>query len=80
MMTFSLECVPDNVCNSSLERDKSVRAFYIRAMEYPLANLPLNDGVLKNATFVHVPFKEDTSFAEVEYFVPLGVSFLKLAK
>ena len=48
---------------------KSVRAFSIRAMEYSLANLPLNDDVLKNATFVHVPPREDASFAQVEYFV-----------
>ena len=48
---------------------KSVRAFYIWAMEYSLANLPLNDDVLKNATFVHVPSGEDASFAQVEYFV-----------
>ena len=46
-----------------------MRAFYVRAMEYSLANLPLNDEVLKNATFVHVPSREDASFAQVEYFV-----------
>ena len=48
---------------------KSVRAFYVRTMEYSLANLPLNDDVLKNATFVCVPSREDTSVVQVEYTV-----------
>ena len=47
---------------------KSVRAFYIRAMEYSIANLPLND-LLRNAAFVHIPSREDARFTQVEYFV-----------
>ena len=46
-------------------------------MEYSLANLPLNDDVLKNATFVHVPSREGASFAQVEYFVLRLVSKLQ---
>ena len=42
----------------------SVRAFYTRAMECSLTNLPLND-ILKNATFVHTTSREDASFAHV---------------
>ena len=31
---------------------KGVRAFYVRALEYALDNLPLKDDLLKNASFV----------------------------
>lgn len=48
---------------------ESVRAFYTRAMEYCLANLPINDDLLKNATFVNVKLKERCPFAQVEHFV-----------
>ena len=36
---------------------KSVRAFYVLAMEYALKNLPLNDA------------RNDVTFSQVEYFV-----------
>lgn len=48
---------------------KSVRAFYIRSMEYALANLPINDDLLKNATFSHISSRGDATFTQVEYFV-----------
>ena len=34
---------------------ESVRAFYVHAFEYALKNLPLNDELLKNASFVNFP-------------------------
>jgi hypothetical protein len=48
---------------------KGVRAFYVRALEYALDNLPLKDDLLKNASFVSYKKREDTSFSQVEYFV-----------
>ena len=50
---------------------KSVRAFYIRAMEYSLANLSLNDDLLINATFVNIPSREQV---RLEYFVNLSLT------
>ena len=47
----------------------SVRAFYVRAFEYALANLPLQDDLLKNATFVNFNSRENSTFTHVEYFV-----------
>ena len=46
---------------------KGVRAFYVRALEYALDNLPLKDDLLKNASFVSYKKREDTSFSQVEY-------------
>ena len=37
---------------------KSVRAFYTRAMEYGLANLPIKDDLLQNPTFANFKSKE----------------------
>ena len=54
---------------------KGVRAFYVRALEYALDNLPLKDNLLKNASFVSYKKKEDASFSQVEYFVDRFVRF-----
>ena len=48
---------------------KSVRAFYVRAMEYATSNLPLNDELLKNARFLDFHRRESASISQVEYFV-----------
>lgn len=48
---------------------RSVRAFYVRSMEYAIKNLPLKDDLLKNAKFVNFHGRESSSFSEVEYFV-----------
>ena len=48
---------------------KGVRAFYERAFEYSLANLPLKDELLMNAAFVDFSSRESAKFAQVEYFV-----------
>jgi len=48
---------------------KQMRAFYSQAMEYALANLPLNDAVLMNAMFINIPSRECAKFTQVEYFV-----------
>ena len=48
---------------------KSVRAFYVLAMEYALKNLPLNDDLLKKASFVNLSSQNDVTFSQVEYFV-----------
>ena len=47
----------------------SVRAFYTKAMEYALQNLPLNDELLQNAAFTNVSTRLLSSFSQVEYFV-----------
>ena len=47
----------------------SARAFYVRAMEYALDNLPLKDDLLRNAKFVHFQSRESATFSQVEYFV-----------
>ena len=48
---------------------RGVRAFYERAVEYSLANLPLKDELLINAAFVDFSSRESANFAQVEYFV-----------
>lgn len=48
---------------------RSVRAFYERAMEYALLNLPLEDALLQNAGFVNFHVRETATFQQVEYFV-----------
>ena len=47
----------------------SVRAFYERAWEYALDNLPLDDALLKHAKLVNFKSREEVTFAQVEYFV-----------
>ena len=47
----------------------SVRAFYERAWEYALDNLPLEDVLLKHAKFVNFKLREEVTFLQVEYFV-----------
>ena len=47
----------------------SVRAFYVLAMKYALKNLPLNDDLLKKASFVNFSSRNDVTFSQVEYFV-----------
>lgn len=48
---------------------RSARAFFLKAMEYSLANLPISDALLKNAAFVNFSERESTDFSQVEYFV-----------
>ncbi len=48
---------------------ESARAFYVRAMEYALNNLPLHDDLLRNAKFANFSSRESASFAQLEYFV-----------
>lgn len=48
---------------------QTVRAFYVRAMEYAIHNLPLKDDLLKNASFVNFKSRENAQFCQVEYFV-----------
>ena len=38
-------------------------------MEYALKNLPLNDDLLKKASFVNFSSRNDVTFSQVEYFV-----------
>ena len=47
----------------------STIAFYERAMEYAVQNLPLNDTLLKNATFVNFKSRENVTFSQVEFFI-----------
>ena len=47
----------------------SVRAFYERAWEYALDNLPLDDVLLKHASLVNFNSREEVTFVQVEYFV-----------
>ena len=53
---------------------EGVGAFYVRALEYALDNLPLKDDLLKNVSFVSYK-KEDALFSQVEYFVDRFVRF-----
>ncbi len=46
---------------------KSVRAFYVCALEYAIQNLPQNDDLLKNAKFVNFGRRECANISEVEY-------------
>lgn len=48
---------------------KAVRAFYTRALEYALGNLPLRDEVLQNAVFTNFSTRLRATFSQVEYFV-----------
>ncbi|CAB4028208.1 Hypothetical predicted protein [Paramuricea clavata] len=48
---------------------KSVRAFYVRTLEYAIDNLPLNDDLLENAKLVNFNRREYAELSEVEYFV-----------
>lgn len=49
---------------------EGVRAFYVRAFEYSLDNLPLKDDLLRNASFVNYKKRNlDILFSQVEYFV-----------
>lgn len=45
------------------------RAFYVKAMEYALANLPLKDNLLRNAKFGSFKSRESARFSQVEYFI-----------
>ena len=59
-----LQKLLDDVEISSLQVTqfyKGVRAFYVRALEYALDNLPLKDDLLKNASFVTYKKREDAS-------------------
>ena len=47
----------------------STIAFYERAMEYAVQNLPLNDTLLKNATFVNFKLRENVTFSQVEFLI-----------
>lgn len=59
----------DNSSEQTTKFFKSTRAFYERAMEYALANLPLKDELLKSAKFVNIPSRDSATFSLVEYFV-----------
>lgn len=56
---------------------ESVRAFYVRAMQYALENLPLRDPLLKNARFLNFESKSGATFSQVEYFVERLVNGVK---
>lgn len=47
----------------------SARAFYTRAVEYALENLPLQDELLRNARLADFSRRETATFNEAEYFV-----------
>ena len=47
----------------------AVRQFYIKAADYALNNLPLNDPVLQNSKFVDFMKRDTQDFSQVEYFV-----------
>ena len=47
----------------------STIVFYERAMEYAVQNLPLNDTLLKNATFVNFKLRENVTFSQVEFLI-----------
>ena len=48
---------------------RSVRAFYEKAMEYSLANLPLKDDLLRNAKVLEFNFRENASLQQLQYFI-----------
>ena len=59
-----------------------VRAFFERAMEYSIQNLPLNDVLLQNASFLNFEQRMNADALQPEYFVsicvlPMNVFFLK---
>lgn len=47
---------------------KSVKAFYARALEYAISNLPLKDDLLQNARFLNFHRRESANLSEVDYF------------
>ena len=47
----------------------SARAFYVRALEYAIDTLPLNDDLLSNARFIDFHSRENSNFSQVQYFV-----------
>ena len=47
----------------------AVREFYITATDYALANLPVRDEVVKNASFIDFEKKESSVFSKVEFFI-----------
>lgn len=89
-MDSFLTKLADNVCLQKLveERDicstkmskiyKSILAFYMRPMEYALANLLLKDDFLKNAQFVTLISRNIASYSQVEYFVERSVPLFSL--
>ena len=48
---------------------QAVRSFYHTAAEYALANLPLKDAVLHNASFLFFDKRERALFCQVEYLI-----------
>ena len=48
---------------------EGVRAFYARALEYALDNLPMKDDLLINAKFVNFGLRNNALFSQVEYFI-----------
>ena len=48
---------------------EGVRAFYVRALEYVLDKLPLEDDLFINAKFVNFGLRNNALFSQVEYFV-----------
>lgn len=52
---------------------RGVRAFFVRAFQYALDNLPLNDELLKNAKFTSFMSRDSIYFSKIEYFVERSV-------
>ena len=48
---------------------KSVRAFYVHALEYAISNLMLKDDLLQNARFLNFHRRERANLSKVGYFV-----------
>ena len=48
---------------------EGVRAFYVRALEYVLDKLPLEDDLFINAKIVNFGLRNNALFSQVEYFV-----------
>ena len=47
----------------------AVRSFFERAIEYSFKSLPLDDELLKAATFLHFGERTNVNFLQVEYFI-----------
>lgn len=49
--------------------DSGVRCFFETAVQYSVKNLPLNDPLLENASFVNVKERVHADVLQAEYFV-----------
>ena len=57
----------------------AVRAFFVRAVEYAIQKLPLNEPLLEHATFVDFKKRETSNFVSVQYFVQRYVCVARVA-